>query len=138
MCSKFHRVIQESVETDPELTAQQRNKLQFIPEDNAPLNRQTSQPPVRIRKVVDILKGYAETIKQKVENDPVIKMETEKIIAEAFRPESSDETDSGATNEGIFFGLKIVCSHIQEVFRLLIDDSLKPGGEFLFFTVFNL
>lgn len=123
------------METDPELTPEQRDKFQFVTDDNDRLSDPQPRqpvPPVRIRKVVDLLKDFAKTVEDKVTSDPVIKEETNKIIAEAIRPQGSDETDSGTSNEGIIFDLNVVCSHIQEVFKLLLDDSLKSDGQFLF------
>ncbi len=84
---------------------------------------------MKVQKVVDLLKVYARDIEEKITSDRVIKAEVEKIIDEAFECEGSDETDSGSNNEGIVFALNVVCTHIQEVFRLLLDETLKPDGE---------
>ncbi len=129
----LHRFVREGIETDPDLTEEQKCKLRFLPEDESSSSSSeeelNQEPPVRPAVTLgNWLKGIAKEDEIKIRNDPVVKKETEKILSECFKKQESDETDSGPGGR-VTFDFNSLWGHIKEVFQVLLANSGKPDGK---------
>ena len=134
MCFSF-RFVQECVESDPELSDEQRQKLHFVPEhldgeveDESKVSdgEDTERP---VDAVVRVLKEYAKDIKEKVSKNPTIKKATKQILSDCVKKIDSgvDETDSGEMGH-LSIDLNRLWLYISDVFRIFFADLESPDG----------
>ena len=129
------RFVQECVESDPELSDEQRQRLHFVPErldgevedESRMTDGEDTEKPVDT--VVRVLKGYAKDIEEKVSNNPTIKKATDQILSDCVKKRDSgvDETDSRETGH-LSIDLSRLWSYISEVFRIFFEDLGSPDG----------
>lgn len=116
--------LQTAADNDPTLTAEQATMLRFSPStDQYDEPQPTEEDP--IKKIIPCLLNYAKDFERKIKKDPLIKTETDKIVASCVRnvQEGADHTDSGG---GVTFDTQQVWSIIKEVFEALLANI--PSG----------